>query len=81
MTQLPLFPLPPTEPKPDAQDRLQALCDALLGDPEFPDEYRIVLRHDGWYLSGPARWFGDDGLDWIGRNEKEAADYLRNIGR
>ena len=82
MIQPPLFPLPPESPKPNAQDRLQALCDALFGDPEhLTNDHEIVRRRDGWYLCGSSRWFGDDGCDWIGHDEQEAAARIREIAR
>lgn len=75
MTQPPLFPLPPEISKPDAQDRLQAMVDAL-----YPNDSLLVeRRRDGWYLCGASRWFGDDGRDWIGQNEAEAVQYLRGL--
>lgn len=81
MTQQPLFDLPPAAPKLDAQGRLQALVDALYPDDAPMEELLVVRRSNGWYISGPPRWIGDNGLDWIGRDEASAAAYLRSLAK
>jgi hypothetical protein len=78
--QQPLFDLPTAQPKLDAQARLQALYDSLVDNSD--EGVAIIRRKDGWYMSFSfPRWFGDNGLCWIGRDEKGAADCLRGLPR
>ena len=77
MTQLPLFDTAPLTIRTDAETRLQALVDSLWTH----DALIVVRLRGGWYLAGEARYFGDDGLDYLGRTADEAERALWQMAR
>ena len=56
-------------------EQLQALIDSARRR-DLSIEYRPF---DGWYACGEARWLGDDGRDWLGRNFRQAKPALEKL--